>query len=659
MKINLSSARKEFRQVRWFLFWGLVIFLVFPLLEAITSYQKGHAFRTDMPEGIVLFLGGFFAIFTAVGIVCPELKKGLLIFWRSKPIAIWKWILLKYAVGLFVILIVCIIPIIMELVLHRFASPNRRQDFVYTVLNSHTFTIILIYSLSFLISCLIRKTTHAAILSLALMLLIYFLPVLVPPLEGFSIINLLFHFETPFRMGLAEAGNKYVGEGLFGASNHQWGYSYGSPKMAWLHLPGGKALIVHYISGYFLFILTMLAISLISVVLSALAIKRNWRVKMGQKLLCWSLGVVVLLIFSTIAFTVGSNLKCQKMIELKYVGKEVDGQLHHGILNSVIDGNKGLCVGLKTKLLEQKKHGFYFFTFGLDNDTANFSGLTYLDNKTGDYWLGDRIAWSAENPDIVWMLTDHSEDLGNGSKKGYRYLVAFQLNEESKSAVEISKLELANYISTNRCWPSGNSFVLYENTIYAYVYGKYLQIDAKDPFNPKIMKTKKYGSFFGERGSDGKDCRTFELIPDNNLSPQERLNIAIGLIGHPMMAIEQNLLVSVSRDYTKVYKLNEIKDGKAEFERISYRQPTPLERIDYNLPSKVMLKNGLAYIIQQGGLGRGLTVFDVTQPGLIRKIGHYNRPEELFKNISYIDDDKVILLGRNIHILKPPKSANH
>jgi len=72
-----------------------------------------------------------------------------------------------------------------------------------------------------------------------------------------------------------------------------------------------------------------------------------------------------------------------------------------------------------------------------------------------------------------------------------------------------------------------------------------------------------------------------------------------------------------------------------------------------------MLKNGLAYIIQQGGLGRGLTVFDVTQPGLIRKIGHYNFAEELFKNILYVDDNKVILLGENIRIVKPSKSTNY
>lgn len=658
MKATLALGRKEFRQVRWFLFWGLMVFLVFPLLEAIVSYQKGHAFRTDMPEGITLCLGGFFAIFTAVGIICPELREGLFVFWRSKPIAIWRWILLKYTVGLFVVLIVCVIPLVMELLLHRFASPNRVQDFVYTALNSHTFTIILIYSLTFLIGCLVRQTTHATILSFAIMLLVYFLPLLVSPLEGFSIINLLFRFKTPFRIELAETGSKFIGEGLFGTAMEQWGYWFGSPKWAWLRLPGDKALICHYFSGYFLFILTMLGISLVSVVLSVLAIVHNWRVKMGQKLLCWSLGVVVLLIFSTIAFAIGSNLKCHKMFKLKYVGKKVGNQLHYGLVNSVIDGNKGLCMGLKAKPREQKDYDFYIFTFGLSNETVHFSGQTYLDNKTGNYGRGQRIAWSVENPDIVWMLKSRSEDLDNGSKKRYRYLVAIKLNEESQSAVEISELEIGNYISKNMSVPGGNSFVLYKDTIYAYIYGKYLQIDAQDPFKPRIMAIKKYGSLFGEIGGGGKGYRTIELIPDNNLSLQERLNIAIGLLDHPVIAIEQNLLVCVSRDYTKVYKLNGIKDSKAEFECISHREPTPLERITRNSPAKVILKNGLVYIIEHRGFSRGLRVYDITQPGIIRKIGHYNRPEEVFQNVSYIGDGKVILLGENIHILKSPKGVD-
>ena len=62
-----------------------------------------------------------------------------------------------------------------------------------------------------------------------------------------------------------KAGSKYIGGGLFGTSMEQWGYWYGSPKWAWLRLPGGKALIFHYFSGYFLFVLTMVGISFISV----------------------------------------------------------------------------------------------------------------------------------------------------------------------------------------------------------------------------------------------------------------------------------------------------------------------------------------------------------------------------------------------------------
>lgn len=362
----------------------------------------------------------------------------------------------------------------------------------------------------------------------------------------------------------------------------------------------------------------------------------------------------------------GSNLKCQKTIELKCFDKEEDSRLHYGFSYSVVNGKKGLCVGgvKPANPREQTYYDFYFFTFELDDDTAKLSGLTYLDNKTGKYGYAPQMTWAPENPDIVWMLKGRAEDLGDGVGKSYCYLVAIKLNEELQRAAEICRLELGNCMSTDTKLYSGYSFVLYKNMIYAYVYDKYLQIDIKNLSNPqKIMEIEGYGSTYGslflERGDGGANYQTLELIPDSNLSSQERFNITTGLTLYPLMAIEQNLLVAASKDFIKVYKLHEIKNNKAEFERISYREPTPLERIIQSLPVKVMLKDGLAYVIQERGLGQGLTVFDVTQPGMIRKIGHYKRPEESFHNISFTDDGKVMLLGQNIHILRPPKNANN
>lgn len=661
MKTTLALAYKEFRQVRWFLFWGLMVFLVFPLLEAFTHYRAGYSFRTDMPEGIVLCLGGFFAIFTAVGTVCPELKKELFVFWRSRPIEIWRWILTKYAVGLFVIFIVCIVPVIMELVIHSFVSPNRKQDFVYTVLNSHTFTIIAIYSLSFLIGSLVRKTTHAAILSFAMMLLIYFLPVLVPPLKGLSVINLLMRFRSPFSVEITEVGSKYIGDSIIGASKEQWGYWFGSPRWAWIKLTSQKALIFHYFAGYFSFVLTMLGISLASVVLSGRAIVRNWQIKMEQKLLCWSMGLVILLIFSTIAFSLGSNLESQKTIDLEYINREVYSDLHHdfvkthhGLVNSVIDGKKGLCIGFKAKPQEQKYNDLYFFTFELDNETVDFSGITYLNNKSGAYVNGQKIAWSAENPEILWSLKSRKEDLDDGSIKGHIYLAGIRLNTESQSAVEISDLELGNYIGRDQYQrPSGSSFVLYKNEIHAYICNKYLRIDVKDSSNPVIVANEKYSSGF----SEGKDFRMLSLIPDNNLNQQERLDITMRLLEHRLMTVEQDILISVAEDHIKVFKLKEVKGNRADFEMISYRLPTPLERVFTSWPKKIMLKNGLAYVISIAGPTRGLSVFDVSQPGIIQKIGHYKRPKDAFNNMSYINDDKIILISENrIHIIESPKT---
>jgi ABC-type transport system involved in multi-copper enzyme maturation permease subunit len=55
------------------------------------------------------------------------------------------------------------------------------------VLIFHSFTLLTIYSIAFLLGCLVREAAKAAVLAIMATLLLYFLPVLVPPLQPLSI----------------------------------------------------------------------------------------------------------------------------------------------------------------------------------------------------------------------------------------------------------------------------------------------------------------------------------------------------------------------------------------------------------------------------------------------------------------------------------------
>ena len=106
---------KEWHDVRWFLAAALLLFIGMPVIGAIENrftYSSGFDFNASP---WVIPLGGFLAILTAIGITCSDLGNRLEDFWRSRAINPLSWILVKYLVGLCVVLISCIAPLLLEL----------------------------------------------------------------------------------------------------------------------------------------------------------------------------------------------------------------------------------------------------------------------------------------------------------------------------------------------------------------------------------------------------------------------------------------------------------------------------------------------------------------------------------------------------------------
>ena len=92
MRQTMVLVWKEWREQRWFLYAGLAAFLAFPLMDILYDLRKGNNLRTDMPEGIVLGLGGLLAIFVGVGAVCRDLSPRLQSFWQSRPVRLGQWL---------------------------------------------------------------------------------------------------------------------------------------------------------------------------------------------------------------------------------------------------------------------------------------------------------------------------------------------------------------------------------------------------------------------------------------------------------------------------------------------------------------------------------------------------------------------------------------
>jgi len=121
------------------------------------------------------------------------------------------------------------------------------------------------------------------------------------------------------------------------------------------------------------------------------------------------------------------------------------------------------------------------------------------------------------------------------------------------------------------------------------------------------------------------------------------------------MASDDKTFVDVKRDVITVFKLVSSEGDKVLIESDTFRRPTPLERIMDLSPRDVHLKNGLLYVLATGGLGQGVTVYDIRTPGQVKKVAHYAAPDERFEKISLLEDGRLLVIGNSLHIILSPE----
>jgi hypothetical protein len=274
MKQLSSLIWKEWHEARGFLWVGLGVFLGLPILGGLEALGQNHGQFDISTEEWILTFGGVLAVFVGVGVSCRDFSGHLEDFWRSRPVSVTRWMAVKYVVGLMVVLAACLIPPTVELLIgHRQADENELAPLI----SSFSFMWTTIYSMGFLAGCLVRRNAHAAMLGLAAMLLLYFLPLIVPPLVGLSIANVRNSYEPIFRTTFQ--------------------------RFAWSR-------------GQYWFAAQMLIIALAVLSLSLVAVQRNWRVESGRKMMYGSVSGAFLILFASAAFQLGTNMPLLQQIDL-------------------------------------------------------------------------------------------------------------------------------------------------------------------------------------------------------------------------------------------------------------------------------------------------------------------------------------------------------
>jgi hypothetical protein len=248
MKQRAAMAWKEWHEIRAFLWIALGVFVGLPIIGGFESQlQYSKHFELSATPWVIAF-GGVLAVFVAVGATCRDLNGSLEDFWRSCPVSAASWMRMKYAVGLTVVLIACSLPLVLEWAL----STQENHAFLYPLALAPIWAVQ--YSLGFLAGSLIRRTGRAAMVALGAMLLIYFLPVLLPPLKWF---------------GLDEDSDQATTITFFVVA---------------------MALVRLFFS------------------MAVLAVTRGWRIEFGRKTMCASIALAFLILFGTTAYKLGTNM---------------------------------------------------------------------------------------------------------------------------------------------------------------------------------------------------------------------------------------------------------------------------------------------------------------------------------------------------------------
>ena len=298
MKRDLVLLWKAWRDLRWFIIGGWLGIFIPSLVDTLhnlhlpeDAYNSG--FITSFPAALILFFGAAWAIFMAITLTCTDSSEPAYTFWRSRPISPLRFVAIKYLSGLLSLALVTVPSLLVELVMYAFKFQTQAiNEFPLMVLFCHSWTLALVFSFAFLLGVLSRRAVSTSMLAIAAALFIYFGTLLLPFLSHLS----------PFQWGDEGA----VSAVFDPTSLYQRALQYSDPDQAWGLSFLGLRLSVK--SAYLWFVMSNLALALVCFGLAVAALKRAWVWSLDLRAVCWSMGLVAMLMFFGTSRELGTSL---------------------------------------------------------------------------------------------------------------------------------------------------------------------------------------------------------------------------------------------------------------------------------------------------------------------------------------------------------------
>ena len=618
----MTAARallwKEWRELRWFLIVGIGVFLFLPFVGAIQgAIMYGHERLELMTSPWVIGLGGVLAVFIAVGATCRDLSERLINFWQSRPISIGRWTATKYLCGLALVLFLCTVPLVLEIAFDR--PYHGVAGHTPTFLVWHTFAVAAIYSVAFLMGCLVRRVAQAAMLSLAAMLLIYFLPYVVPPLNWLSLPLML------------EASS------LSGAAD--------IPLLPWR---------VGYTPQHILYVLGMLAICALSALGAWQAVRRGWRIEADRKLMYWSIGLAALLLVWSAAYQVGSNLPVEQEVVLPGLSGDPSGQ-HREVLAIAISGDRGAVLTCRwpgvTRDAELWPFEMTSEGVGLreripielpENDTLRYGRpwFSISDDGRYAYLIGQRHTMDENGRPMV--------------SHPFLYTVAMQGGDGSVAhQLPLSSEPRGDWVRA--------AHRMGDRMYVATSGGNLLSIDLTDAAEPMLVWQRPWlregawapspeawqavGFRPGAFASPWVWPLRARLLELEGFTPRQRLEATVVLSG---LTYCGDILAFMSRDGVAIARLRSLTNTEAVFEFAGEYRRTAIQHMLEDSPVIIAAEGNHLYARTQSGFGaHAVSVFDVADPQRPLRVGHFAMPSAYWfePRVAPLPDGRAVVVG--------------
>lgn len=566
---------------------------LFVLIEGIRG--NGEWYNNDDSFGMLLLGGPILAVL--VGVCAMGREQGAIEkFWRSRPVNLHRWLLIKYLTGLAVVGLACWLPVLIQIWGKLRTENVRRITEDAAMLFAYSFILMLIYSESFVLGQCVRKMLHAAILAVSVMAMIFLIPLVVAPLNWLSV----------------ETARTVVEQSLEARS-------------------------------FIPFAAAMTAMSIALLCLAGILLKRNVQIELGGRTLGWSVVVILLVLAAGVAFPMGTNLPARQVIPL------AAGQ-NNRVSSMKADGNDVLV--LLSSISEHKssrgrKYGLVHVHIGEETSSVD-KPIWFVDpgQEQGASYLAGNLMWPGRTSSVAYAIVTEQQS----------YLLYTIGLDRPQGDPVVHRVELDPLLRVD---DPRLTACLHQNHLYVFCRGssgaQLLTFYLADPKAPSLIDRRDVSDASQRTGflyrPSGEQYRT-RLVAVADANDSARLAVTHQLISEPWTPAGDSRVLGFVPDpdglgrRLELFETQRTQDDLMFLHSVSHRRTPTIERLLGSWFGSFHYSAPFVYQLS----GNGVTVYDITSSNRIKRIGHY-AAEYGFSEIVSLPNNRVVLAGQELHVL--------